>query len=73
MNNSLYSCIEEAVRLYSAEMWDSFVSAHTVTFDMGNTDIVVDGHPGVLANRRASTDLVEIITELINQDKVMIR
>ena len=72
MNNSLYTCIEEAVRLYSAEMWDSFVSAHTVTFDMGNTDIVVDGHPGVLANRRASTDLIEIITELIDQDKVMI-
>ena len=47
-------------------------SWHTVTFDMGNTDIVVDGHPGVLANRRAATDLTEIITELINQEKIMI-
>ncbi|MBR2418448.1 MAG: hypothetical protein IKB12_07420 [Clostridia bacterium] len=72
MNNSLYPCIEEAVRLYSNEMWDSAVSAATVTFDMGNTDIVVDGHPGVLANKRAASDLTEIITKLINEDKIII-
>ena len=73
MNNSLYPCIEEAVRIYSNEMWDSLVSASTVTFDMGNTDIVVDGHPGILANRRAASDLTEIIRNLINEDKITIR
>ena len=73
MNNSLYPCIEEAVRIYSNEMWDSLVSASTVTFDMANTDIVVDGHPGILANRRAASDLTEIIRNLINEDKITIR
>ena len=72
MNNSLYPCIEEAVRIYSNEMWDSLVSASTVTFDMANTDIVVDGHPGILANRRAASDLTEIIRNLINEDKITI-
>ena len=72
MNNSLYSCIEEAVSIYSNEMWDSCVSAKTVTFDMANTDIVVDGHPGVLANRRAASDLTEEINLLIVNDKIII-
>ena len=71
MNNSLFPCIEEAVRLYSNEMWDSAVSAATITFDMGNTDIVVDGHPGALANQRATADLTEIINQLISDDKII--
>lgn len=71
MNNSMYPCIEEAVRLYSNEMWDSCVEARTITFDMANTDIVVDGHPGTLANYRAYGDLKEIINELIESGKVI--
>ena len=71
MNNSLYSCIEEAVSIYSAETWDSYISARTITFDMGNTDIVVDGHPGELANKRAAADLTEIIKELIVSEKIL--
>ena len=72
MNNSLYSCIEDAVSIYSNENWDSCVEARTITFDMGNTDIVVDGHPGKLANRRAAEDLISIIYELISEDKILI-
>ena len=71
MNNSMYPCIEEAVRLYSNEMWDSCGEARTITFDMANTDIVVDGHPGTLANYRAYGDLKEIINELIGSGKVI--
>ena len=70
MNNSLYTCIEEAVSIYSNDTWDSYVEARTITFDMGNTDIVVDGHPGVLANKRAAADLIEIIKELIVSRKI---
>lgn len=71
MNNSLYSSIESAVSLYSEQTWDSYISARTITFDMGNTDIVVDGHPGVLANKRAAADLIEIIKELIVSEKIL--
>ncbi len=70
MNNSLYTCIEEAVNQYSYETWDSYVSARTISFDMGNTDIVIDGHPGVLANYKAANDLINIINELITSGKV---
>ncbi len=70
MNNSLYTSIEDAVSIYSAETWDSYIDARTLTFDMGNTDIVVDGHPGELANKRAAADLIEIIKELIVSRKI---
>ena len=71
MNNSLYSSIESAVSLYSEQTWDSYISARTITFDMGNTDIVVDGHPGELANKRAAADLTEILKELIISEKIL--
>lgn len=70
MNNSLYTSIEDAVSIYSNETWDSYIDARTLTFDMGNTDIVVDGHPGELANKRAAADLIEIIKELIVSRKI---
>ncbi len=67
MNNALYSSIELAVEEYSASTYDYRVSAHTVSFDMGNTDIVISGHPGVLANEKAADELTDIIEDLIDR------
>ncbi len=70
MNNSMYTSIEKAVSEYSAETYDYDVSASTISFDMGNTDIVVDGHPGKAANEKASKELINIIRDLIDTEKI---
>lgn len=70
MNNSLYPCIEQAVNDYTGETWDSRIGVRTISFDMGNTDVVIDGHPGVLANHSAANELTVIINELISMGKI---
>lgn len=70
MNNSLFSSIENAVNRYTSETWDSKVEAFTLSYKMGENDIVIDGHPGEKSNRYASTVLTEKIRNLIYIGKV---
>lgn len=65
MNNSLFSCIEEAVAMYTASTGDSRVEAFTVEYRMGENDIVIDGHPGALSQACAARALTEKINSLI--------
>lgn len=66
MNNSLYPDIQQAVEQYSEISLDKRVEAMTVYYDMGENDIVIDGHPGALSNAAASETLVAKIKELIS-------
>ncbi len=70
VNNSVYPLIERAVSEYSAEGLDFSVGTYIIEFDMGNNDIVVDGHPGALSNIAAADKLTKKINELILQGKV---
>ena len=66
MNNSLYSCIEQAVSNYINSGFDHRVTAMTIGYKMGENDIVIDGHPGYLSNVYAANELTDKITELLN-------
>lgn len=66
MNNSLYSCIEQAVSNYINSGFDNRVTALTVNYKMGENDIVIDGHPGHLSNINAANELSLKIAELLN-------
>ncbi len=70
MNNTLFSSIESAVNQYTSETWDSKVEAFTISYKMGENDVVIDGHPGEESNRCASVSLTEKIRNLIQQGKV---
>ncbi len=70
VNNSMFTYIERAVSEYSAETLDFAVGTHTIVFDMGNNDVVVDGHPGPLSNIAASYSLTSKINELIISKKI---
>lgn len=65
MNNSLYSCIEQAVADYTNFSFDSRVSAMTVEYRMGENDIVINGHPGYMSNLCAANELTAKIREVI--------
>lgn len=67
MNNSLYSCIQQAVARYSESNLDYRVEAMTVEYRMDINDIVIDGHPGYMSNIYAGTVLSEKIYSLFNQ------
>ena len=64
MNNSMYSCIEQAVSNYMGGTFDNNVSTMTLSFKMGENDIVIDGHPGYLSNLSAANELTAKIREL---------
>ncbi len=64
MNNSLYSCIEQAVCNYTAATSDYRVSATTIEYKMGENDIVINGHPGYMSNLYAANELTAKIREL---------
>lgn len=66
MNNSLYSCIEQAVDNYINSGFDNRVTALTVNYKMGENDIVIDGHPGYLSNLNAANELSLKIAELLD-------
>ncbi len=64
MNNAMYPCIEQAVSDYISETFDSKVSAMTLTYKMGENDIVINGHPGYMSNLCAANELTAKIREL---------
>lgn len=64
MNNSLYSCIEQAVSNYINGSYDNNISAMTIGYKMGENDIVLNGHPGYMSNICAANELTEKIREL---------
>ncbi len=64
MNNSLYSCIEQAVYNYSVSASDYRVLATTIEYKMGENDIVINGHPGYMSNLYAANELTAKIREL---------
>ena len=64
MNNSMYSCIEQAVSDYTASTFDSNVSVMTLAYKMGENDIVINGHPGYMSNLSAADELTKKIIEL---------
>lgn len=64
MNNSLYPCIEQAVSDYMSSYYDYKVSAMTLSYKMGENDIVIDGHPGYMSNICAANELTEKIREI---------
>ncbi len=66
MNNSMYSCIEQAVSNYKNGTFDHNVSALTIEYKMGENDIVIDGHPGYWSNLCAANELSTKIAELVN-------
>lgn len=66
MNNSLYSCIEQAVSDYINSSFDYNVSAMSLKYKMDENDIVIDGHPGYLSNICAADELSLKISELTN-------
>lgn len=70
MNNSMFPYIEQAVSEYRAETGETKVKSEAIAFDMGNTDIVISGHPGAQANRRASETLIPIIQSLIQSGQI---
>ena len=65
MNNSLYSCIEQAVSNYINSGFDHRVTSLTIGYKMGENDIVINGHPGYMSNVYAASELSDKITELI--------
>ena len=66
MNNSLYSCIEQAVSNYINSGFDNRVTALTIGYKMGENDIVTDGHPGYMSNLHAANELSVKIAELLD-------
>ena len=68
MNNSLYSCIEQAVSNYINSGFDRRVTALTIGYKMGENDIVINGHPGYMSNVYAANELSSKITELLYTD-----
>ncbi len=70
MNNSLFSSVESAVLKYSLQSGDNRVEAFTISYKMGENDIVIDGHPGEESNLCASTTLTYKIKNLIVSGKV---
>lgn len=65
MNNSLFSSIESAVSSYIEKSGDFRVEAFMTDFNMGENDIVINGHPGEKSNEYASEVLTEKINSLI--------
>ena len=66
VNNSLYSCIEQAVSNYINSGFDNRVTALTIGYKMGENDIVTDGHPGYMSNLHAADELSLKIAELLD-------
>ena len=66
MNNSMYSCIEQAVSNYINDTRDNRVISQSIAYRMDINDIVINGHPGYLSNLCAAEDLVVKINELTN-------
>lgn len=66
MNNSMYSCIEQAVSNYINDTRDNRVVAEKISYRMDINDIVINGHPGSLSNLCAANDLSVKIAELTN-------
>ena len=64
MNNTMYSCIQAAVRNYINETADNRIVAETVSYRMDINDIVINGHPGYLSNLCAANDLSLKIAQL---------
>ena len=65
MNNSLYSCIEQAVSNYINSGFDHRVTAMTIGYKMGENDIVINGHPGYMSNIYAANELSSKISQLL--------
>ena len=66
MNNTMYSCIEQAVSNYINETGDNRIKAETVSYRMDINDIVINGHPGYLSNVHAADDLSAKINQLLS-------
>ena len=64
MNNSMYSCIEQAVSNYINDTRDNRVVSESISYRMDINDIVINGHPGYLSNLNAANDLSIKIAEL---------
>ena len=73
MNNSMYSCIEQAVSNYINSSFDNNVSAMTLTYKMGENDIVINGHPGYMSNICAADELTVKIRELTDGYKAYLK
>lgn len=70
MNNSLYPYIEQAVSERRDETGDTKMDHATIDFKMGETDIVISGHPGEQSNRCAAQSLIEKIRLLIRNGQL---
>ena len=66
MNNSMYSCIEQAVSNYINDTRDNRVVSESILYRMDINDIVINGHPGYLSNLNAANDLSVKIAQLTN-------
>lgn len=70
MNNSMYPYIEQAVSEYRLETGETKIDNTTIGFNMGQTDIVISGHPGALANQSAAEDLIAKIQQLMQSGQI---
>ena len=70
MNNSMYPYIEQAVSEYRLETGETRIDNATIDFNMGQTDIVISGHPGVLANQSAAEELTAKIRQLMQSGQI---
>ncbi|MGN1195777.1 MAG: GDSL-type esterase/lipase family protein [Acutalibacteraceae bacterium] len=70
MNNSMYPYIEQAISEFKLETGETKIDNAIIQFNMGQTDIVISGHPGALANKSASEDLIEKIRQLIQSGQI---
>lgn len=70
MNNSMYPYIEQAVSEFRYETGETKIDNTTIDFKMGETDIVISGHPGAQSNRCAAESLVSKIQLLIQNGQI---
>lgn len=70
MNNSMYPYIEQAISEFKLETGETKIDNTTIDFNMGQTDIVISGHPGALANKSAAEDLIVKIRQLIQSGQI---
>ncbi|MGN1444484.1 MAG: GDSL-type esterase/lipase family protein [Acutalibacteraceae bacterium] len=70
MNNSMYPYIEQAVSEFKAETGDTKIDNTKIDFKMGETDVVISGHPGAQSNRCAAQSLISKIQLLIQNGQI---
>ena len=70
MNNSMYPYIEQAVSEFRLQTGDTRIDNTKIDFKMGETDIVISGHPGAQSTRCAAEALVSKIQLLIQNGQI---